>query len=281
MNYSKAKFKDYLLLIPGIGFILAIIIVVILYVLAQSFGLDTINGKSNFTLDNWKTFADKRFFDSLFYSLRVGIISSILSLAFCYPLSMLLQISPARNTMLSLMKVPMFIPMLVGCFLILNLVDYHGLVNFILQWLGITKEPIQMRNDNYAIGVIVLEIWKNVPMQMMIVFSALQGIRVDVKEAARNLGCKGFRMFGEIIFPLTIVNALVAVILTFISAFFDFSVSSTAGPNYPISLAYLLRNTAYTYQQWGRAACIGIVMIAAAIVIIALYSRLAKSVRKY
>lgn len=280
MTTSKAKFTDYLLLLPGIGFIVFFIFILVMYTMAQSVGLFTISGDTHFTLAYWEKFMDRRFFDSLFYSLKVGLISSVLALCIAYPLSMMLQITYARNTMFSLIKVPMFIPALVGCFLMLNLIDYNGLVNYVLLHLHIISEPLRMRNDPHAISVVALELWKAMPGQIIILYAALQGIRSDIKEAARNLGCKGFGMFKEIIFPLTIVNALVAAILTFIGAFFDFSVSYTAGPIYPISLSYLMRKTAYDEARWGEAACIGVVMILVAVLIVYAYSKLTQLVRK-
>jgi len=264
----------YFLLIPGIGYILFFIVAVSFMVLRQSFGED------NFTTEYWRILLDQQFRDAFFFSLRIGILSSMLSIAICYPLALALQKSPGRKTLLSIIKLPIFVPGLVGSFLIMNLIDYHGLLNYFLMWIGITSTPLRLRNDTAGIGVIAIHIWRFVPFQMLIMYSAIEGIRSDIKDAARNLGANGLGVFRHIILPLTIPSALVAVILTFVRTFNDFAIASTAGPLYPMALAELMHVQAHMFREWGHAAVIGTSMIIFAILFVVLYTVLSKQIQK-
>ena len=51
------------------------------------------------------------------------------------------------------------------------------------------------------------------------------------------------------------------MVLVFILTFGDYAITKVAGPVYPSSLSVLMYTKAFTLQQWGAAACIGVVII--------------------
>ena len=277
----KKKFEwGYLLLIPGIGYIVFFICIVSYLVFMQSIGFHNPIGEDGFTTAHWGMFTSQIFRDSLFFSLRIGILSSLVSIVLCYPLALALQKSPGRKALLSIIKLPLFVPGLVGSFLIINIIDYHGLLNQLLMWLNIIESPLRLRNDSAGIGVLAIHIWKFVPFQMIIMYSAIEGIRSDIRDAARNLGANGFGVLRHIIIPLTIPSALVAVILVFIRTFNDFAIASTAGPIYPLSLAELMHMQAHTFHDWGATAVVGVSMIFFAVLFVTFYTILSKQIER-
>lgn len=278
---KKRKFEwGYLLLIPGIGYIVFFIAMSTHVMVMQSLGYYNYTGVSEFSLKFWNEVFEQGFWDSLLFSLKIGIGSSMISIIICYPLALLLQKTPGKKILLSIIQTPLFIPALVGSFLIINIIDYHGIVNELLVFLRIIEEPLRLRNDDYGIGVLVIQVWKNVPFQMIIMFSAIEGIRKDVMDAARNLGANTFSVLRHIIFPLSLPSALVAVILVFIRTFNDFAISNTAGPLYPTSLANLMHKKAYMFNEWNTSACIGVMMMVTSIVFVSIYTAIAKKLEK-
>lgn len=278
---KKKKFEwGYLCLIPGLGYLAFFILMSFVTMVGQSFGYMNYTGTSEFTMNFWNSFGDKMFVDSLLFTIKVAVFSSIISIIICYPLAMLLQKTGGKKWLISLIKMPLFIPALVGSFLIINLIDYHGLINQFLLAIGMISEPLRMRNDQWGIGVIAIQVWKNVPFQMIIMYSALEAIRKDVKDAARNLGAGPIALFKNIILPLTLPSAMVAVILVFVKVFNDFAVSSTAGPTYPYSLANLMYTKAYMFQEWNVSACIGVVMMITSVVFVTIYTIVGKKLEK-
>jgi putative spermidine/putrescine transport system permease protein len=268
------------MLLPGLGLIVAIVALVLGLTVLQSLGLLNPTGQSRLSLRFWAEVFDRRFIDCLAYSAYIGIASSLGSIVLCYPLALALSRPfPGKAIIMPLIRVPLFVPALVATFLIMNVMDYHGLINYALMKVGAIAEPLRMRNDRYAVGVVAIQLWKNVPFQLVIMSSALEGIREDVKDAARNLGAGPLRLFGEIVLPLTAPSALVAIILVFIGAFSDFAVSKAAGPLYPMTLSALMHTSAYEFQEWNSAACLGVIMIGATMLFVAAYSRIASLVK--
>ena len=270
----------YVMLLPGVGFIVLFLGSSIFLTVAQSFGLFSITGNSRFTFDNWKVISAQESLDSVFFSLKMGILSSIGTVLFTFPVALFLRKGGAGKGFLgSLIKIPLFIPALVAAFLIVNLISYHGIVNELLMKLGVLKEPLRMLNDKFGWGVIVIQIWKNLPFVLLILMASLASVRDDTVDAARNLGAGMWQVLFKIYIPLTMPGILVSMILMFIKAFGDFPITSIAGPPYPSSIAFRMHATATLYQEWDQAAVLGVIIIGSALFVIWAYSRLAELVK--
>jgi len=269
---------DVLMLFPGVGFILLFIGSSIFMTLVQSFGLFSITGKSVFTLENWKAILQTReSMDSLFFSLKMGLLSSIGTVVVAFPIALFFRKGGTGKGILgSIIKVPLFIPALVAAFLILNLISYHGLVNTALMRLNLINEPLRMLNDKFGWGVVFIQIWKNLPFVLLIVMASLASIRDDTIDAAKNLGAGYWSVFFRIYVPLSMPGILVSMILMFIKAFGDFPICSVAGPIYPSSMAQRMQIMATIYQEWDQAAVLGVIIIVTAFIVIWAYSRFAE-----
>ncbi len=272
---------DVLMLFPGVGFILLFIGSSIFLTLVQSFGLFSITGKSVFTLENWKTILQtKESMDSLFFSLKMGLLSSVGTVVVAFPMALFFRKGgTGKGIMGSIIKVPLFIPALVAAFLILNLISYHGLVNTTLMGLNLIDEPLRMLNDKFGWGVVFIQIWKNLPFVLLIVMASLASIRDDTIDAAKNLGAGYWSILFRMYVPLAMPGILVSMILMFIKAFGDFPIVSVAGPIYPSSMAGRMHIMATIYQEWDQAAVLGVIIIVTAFIVIWAYSRLAEFVK--
>lgn len=278
---KKKKFEwGYLLLAIGIGYIVLMLCVAIYTMIAQSFGLYNYLGESRFTLDFWKGVFNKRFWDSAALSFRVAVLSSLIAMLITYPLAVYLQKQKFGKSIFAIIRIPYFIPALVAAFLIVNVIDYHGIINVILVGLGIVKEPLALRNDDNAIGLIIIQVWKNIPFEMIIMYSAIESIRKDVIDAARNLGANRLRVLTRVIIPITIPSAFMAIIMVFIGIFNDFAISSIAGPLYPTTLAGLMKAYAFSYYDWNTAACVGVMTLVFTILCVFGYTKLQKFIER-
>ena len=270
----------YLMLVPGVGFILFFITTAVLVTVARSFGLFSITGTSIFTLKNWKIVTDREVLDSVGFSLKMGVLSSIGTVLVAFPVALFFRKAGSGKRLLgSLMKIPLFIPALVASFLIVNLISYHGIVNETLVWLRVLKEPLRMLNDPFGWGVVFIQVWKNLPFVLLILSASLAGIHDDTVDAARNLGAGTWAVALRIYVPLSMSGILVAMILMFIKAFGDFPITSVAGPIYPSSIAFRMYATATMFQEWDQSSVLGVIIIVTALFVVWAYSRLAEFVK--
>jgi putative spermidine/putrescine transport system permease protein len=270
----------YLMLVPGVGFILFFITTAVLVTVARSFGLFSITGTSIFTLKNWAVVGTREVLDSVGFSLKMGILSSVGTVLVAFPVALFFRKAGSGKRLLgSIIKIPLFIPALVASFLIVNLISYHGIVNETLVWLHVLKEPLRMLNDPFGWGVVFIQVWKNLPFVLLILSASLAGIHDDTVDAARNLGAGTWAVALRIYVPLSMSGILVAMILMFIKAFGDFPITSVAGPIYPSSIAFRMYTTATMFQEWDQSSVLGVIIIATALVVVWAYSRLAEFVK--
>jgi putative spermidine/putrescine transport system permease protein len=282
MNPSQLRWPALLLLvIPGAGFIFCFLAAAIAMTFLQSIGLYSLTGESRLTGEYWLSLFDKGVVDSFLFSLKVGLGSAFGTLIFAYPLALFLrQRRFGTRTIGSIVKIPLFVPALVAAFLILNVLAFNGILNSVLMELGLIDRPFRMLNDKFGWNVLVIQVWKNLPFQLLILTSVLQTIQKDIEDAARNLGANPLRVVLHVTLPLSIPGILIAVVLVFILTFGDFAITRVAGPVYPNSLSVLMYTKAFTLQQWGIAACIGVVIVATSLLFVAVYARTARALQE-
>lgn len=256
----------WLLMLSGLGTILLLMGSTFYVVIVQSLGWFNLEGDSHFSLEYWRNMLQDEVLQSaLFYSVKVSLLGAFGSVIFAYPLALWLRKPMAgKEGIIAVLRAPMFIPGLVAAFLFVNIVAYHGIINELLLALGIISEPLRMQNDDFGWGVVILQIWKNLPFALILVGGAVNAIRNDVLDAASNLGASRWRSFTSVVVPLTLPAVQVTLILVFIGALGDFAFFSVAGPRNTYSLARLMQATAMEYGEWNNAAVIAVIIMVTA-----------------
>ncbi|EAQ9999689.1 ABC transporter permease [Salmonella enterica subsp. diarizonae] len=256
----------WLLMLSGLGTILLLMGSTFYVVIVQSLGWFNLEGDSHFSLEYWRNMLQDEVLQSaLLYSLKVSLLGAFGSVIFAYPLALWLRKPMAgKEGIIAVLRAPMFIPGLVAAFLFVNIVAYHGIINELLLALGIISEPLRMQNDDFGWGVVILQIWKNLPFALILVGGAVNAIRNDVLDAASNLGASRWRSFTGVVVPLTLPAVQVTLILVFIGALGDFAFFSVAGPRNTYSLARLMQATAMEYGEWNNAAVIAVIIMVTA-----------------
>jgi putative spermidine/putrescine transport system permease protein len=271
MPSAQARWKRTgmiaLLLLPGLGLILVLVGTVISMALAQSVGYFNFSGSSGFSLAFWhKQLAAPLLRLATLYSLKIALVSALLSVALAYPIALWLRKPFAGSSILSaLLKAPMMVPGLVAAFLFVNVIAFHGFLNEALLWLGIIDKPLRLQNDRYGIGVMFLQVWKNMPFALLLLSGAVRSIHDDLLDAARDLGAGAWSRFQKIVLPLTLKAMQAALVIIFIGAAGDYSFQVVAGPTSVSSLAQYMTMVQRDFGQWNEAAVVAVVLMAVAL----------------
>ena len=263
MKGWKNELTAWLLMLSGLGTILFLMGSTFYVVLAQSFGFFSLSGNNHVSLDFWgQMLRDEVLLNSLAYSVKVSVLGSVGSILFSYPLALWLrQPMMFKEGIIAVLRAPMFVPGLVAAFLFVNIIAYHGIINELLLYAGIIDQPLRMQNDDFGWGVVILQIWKNLPFALILVGGAVNAIRTDILDAANNLGANRWRRFRDVVFPITLPAVQVSLILIFIGALGDFAFFSVAGPRNTYALARLMQAMAMEYGEWNNAAVIAVIIM--------------------
>lgn len=258
--------KAYLLLMPGLLPIVAFMSMVVGMAVSQSIGFFNFAGNDHFSLEFWEQMlAQDQFWRVFFYSARIAVLSSILSVVLAYPVALWLRRPFKGSDLISAMiKAPILVHGLVAAFLFVNFISFQGFLNVALVNLGIIARPIRMQNDPYAIGVVILQIWKNMPFAFLIIIGSVQSIGDDILDAARDLGAGRFARLRRIILPLTLRSLQAALVLIFIGAAGDYSFQAVAGPTNINSMAQFMHRVQVdnAANGWNEAAVVAVMLMA-------------------
>ncbi|MDR0436222.1 MAG: sugar ABC transporter permease [Propionibacteriaceae bacterium] len=144
------------------------------------------------------------------------------------------------------------------------MLQLDGGINGFLAMLGIDG-PNWLRNGPTAmIAVIVVQVFKNVGLNMILFLAALQGVPQELYEAAQIDRAGPWRQFRSITVPMISPTLLLVTIITVIGSlevFAQISVLTKGGPGTATNvLVYFLYQQGFQYHKFGYASAIGVVL---------------------
>ncbi|WP_211368168.1 carbohydrate ABC transporter permease [Microbacterium rhizomatis] len=108
----------------------------------------------------------------------------------------------------------------------------YGLLNAFLGLIGLPSTVPWLVNPQTAlIAVIIANIWVGIPFHMMLLYAGLQGVPVQLYEAAQLDGANAWQRFWRITVPMMRPVIVIALLLGFVHTFkvFDLIYVMTAG----------------------------------------------------
>jgi putative spermidine/putrescine transport system permease protein len=277
MNARGHRLEIALLMLPAVGFVALFLSAVLAMTVMQSIGFFSFSSRTNIDLSSWIGAMTGQTWDSFFYSVKIAAASSFGSLLIAYPLALYLRRQfVGRSFLNAIIRVPLFVPALVAAFLVLNVLSFHGILNEGLMRLGIIGEPLRLTHDDWGMGVVLIQIWKNLPFLALILAAVLANIPADLEAAARNLGAGPFDVFRHVLLPLSIPGVQTGVTLVFIGVLGDYAINAIAGPLYPSSLSIRMYLLGRSFGEWGQAAVIAVIIMVSSLLFAWLFAVLAR-----
>jgi multiple sugar transport system permease protein len=144
------------------------------------------------------------------------------------------------------------------------LLQANGGINGILKVIGI-EGPNWLRAPPTAmLSVIVVQVFKNVGLNMVLFLAALQGVPRDLYEAAEIDGANRLTQFRAITLPLISPTVLLTLIITIVGSlqvFAQIAVLTQGGPGMSTTvLVYYLYQQAFQFHRFGYGATISILL---------------------
>lgn len=132
----------------------------------------------------------------------------------------------------------------------------NGLLSFGPNWL---------RSGGTAlVSVVVVQVFKNVGLNMVLFLAALQGVPQELYEAARTDGANRWTIFRRITLPLISPTILLTSIITVVGSlqvFAQISVLTQGGPgNSTTVLVYYLYQQAFQFHAFGYGATLSVLL---------------------
>ncbi len=273
----KRSLNLWLLLAPGVGFLLLFFGSPLLLAVLGGFGLDDIgSGEIKFTLEHYRAMlTDRIYLNGLGFTLYLSLASTLLSLLIALPVTALLQRSfPGQRLFNALYKVPLIVPGVVAAFLVLTLADRGGLLPRAFERIGLGFP--QLVRDRWALGVLIGMAWKSVPFMVLVIGGSMAAVPRDVLAASRTLGANFWQNFLRVQVPLALPGITAASLLVFIGATGAYAIPNLIGPVYPLPISVHMYENAFERNQWGLVAAMGTVLSLTSSLVLLAYYRLTR-----
>jgi len=200
--------------------VLAFLLLFFVLPVARVFVTAFLDGDGSPTLGHLMTFfAQGLMRESFFNSLYVALMSALFAALIAVPLAYFTVRFEFRGAILiqTLGVLPLIMPPFVGAVAMQLMFGRSGSLNLLLnQYFGFTLPIMEGLN-----GVIFVEAIHYFPFILMNLTVALRNIDGAMEEAALNLGCRGWRLFWRVIFPLAAPGFVAGASLVFVKVFDD------------------------------------------------------------
>lgn len=272
--FRSPRAIPYLLLLPGILVILAVVLVPLLVSFWTSFtGYNLTKPATLFQfvgLRNYQRLLGNEDFWWAFLRTIVFITIALnLEMVLGLGLAILVnKITWGQRTLRTIMMFPMmFSPILVGFQFKYLFNDAVGLVNNALFDLGIIRTPIPWLVDGTLanFSIIFAEIWMSTSVFAILLLAGLMALPKEPIEAARVDGCNAWQVFRHITLPFLMPFVYIAMTIRSLDvarAYDMVRIMTNGGPAGRTELLWtLMTRVGYNNSQMGMANAMGYVSI--------------------
>ena len=184
-----------------------------------------------FTLVQFQSFFSQKYYvKSIFNSLKVSVLATLLSLAIGVPLAYFYQMYELKGkTLLQILVIlcSMSAPF-IGAYSWIMLLGRSGVITKFIE----SIIPIRMPSIYGFNGILLVLSLQLFPLVFLYVSGALKNIDNSLLEASENMGCSGAHRFFKIVVPLCMPTIIAASLMVFMRAFADFGTPLLIGEGY-------------------------------------------------
>ena len=160
-------------------------------------------------------------------SILYSLISAFICLLLGYPVAYYIAHCRAttQKILYMLVMLPMCMSFLLRTLAWVGLLQDMGIINNILVALGFER----LRMIRTPGAVILGMVYNYLPYMILPLYSTIVKIDHRLVEAAEDLGCNTFQVFGKVIFPLSMPGIVSGVTMVFVPAVSTFYISQKLG----------------------------------------------------
>ncbi|MDR4170386.1 spermidine/putrescine ABC transporter permease PotB [Bacillus nitratireducens] len=274
--------KGKLLALPTVVWLLLFFLVPLVFVLGFAFMQRGAYGtvEMQFTLDNIVRVFDPLYMGTLWETVKIAVITTVICLLIGYPFAYTITIVDRkyRSILLLLATIPFWINFLVRSYAWIVILRSQGLVNTLLLKLGIISEPLNLLYNTPS--VILGMVYSLLPFMILPVYAAIEQLDKLKLEAAYDLGATPVKAFWNVTVPMTMSGIVTGSILVFVSSIGMFVVSDVMGGSKVALIGNVIQNQFLGSRDWPFGSALSMIVVLFSILLIYLYYRATK-VYKY
>lgn len=221
-----------------------------------------------FTFENYSRLWDPLYGAILWRSFWIAAVATAFCLIIAFPLALFIARSgPKKNLYLSMVILPFWTSFLIRTYAWMFLLRDTGLINTVLQSLGLIHDPLPMLYNNGA--VILGLVYGFLPFMVLPLYATLERMDPSLAEASADLGARPFQTFWRVTLPLCAPGIRAGSILVFVPCLGTYITSDLLGGSKTILIGNLVQNQFTSARDWpfGAAASVALMTLAMALLL--------------
>ena len=215
------------------------------------------------------------FHDALWSTLRIGLVTTIVSLLIGYPLAhWMARIQSRLANMLLMMAViaPLLTGIVVRTFAWMTILQDKGVINTTLMSWGLISKPLPLMYNEFGTVVALVHIY--VPFMVLTLAGVIGRIDERLEQAARSLGAGRLRAFVEVTLPLSLPGILAGSLLVFALSISAYVTPSLMGGTDVLTLPMLIAQQVGTSFNPNFAGALGMILLIVCFAIVIAYNKI-------
>ena len=251
----ERKHRALLLALPTVLTLLFFFVAPMVYILVHTLHE---NGLSDFV----DFFGDPFYRNILWVTLRGSLVSTVISLVLGSPTAFYMARTKSRmkQVMMIVILFPFLVSAVVRSYGWMVILGTNGLLNQLLQSLGLISAPLKILNTETA--VIIGMIHLLVPYMVLSLVGVLQSIDPNVEYAAYSLGASPLQTFSKVVFPLSLPGIISGCVLVFTMSMTSYVTPKLLGGSKFRMMATMVVQEINVNFDWGAASAISYILLA-------------------
>ncbi len=207
-------------------------------------------------------------------TLWISAVVTLVCLLLGYPVAYYIaQQAPSRaGLLLFLVLLPFWTSLLVRTVAWVVLLQREGILNNLFLSLGLVTEPVRMIFNRFAVYVAMVHVL--LPFMVLPLYAVMKGISPSYLRAASSLGARPSTAFRRVYLPQTLPGVGAGCLIVFIQALGYYITPALVGGADDQMISYFIAFYASKTVNWGMAAALSIMLLAATVALYAVYNRL-------
>lgn len=260
---SKKRLSGLFLILPGVGWLTAFMIVPCLIVFVFSFFERGVYGGIDytFTLENFSRSVEPIYRSIFLKSALIAGLATGIAVLLAYPAAYAISLArKERQTgYLFLVMLPFWSNYLIRTYAWIVLLNREGLINKGLIGAGVISEPLPILYNTFA--VVTGLVYNYLPFVILAIYASLQRLDPAVKEASEDLGAPSWRTFLRVTLPLTLPGVAAGAVFVFVLSIGNFITPDLLGGGHIQMVGNLIYDQFLSARDWPFGAALSLALI--------------------
>jgi spermidine/putrescine transport system permease protein len=270
-----SKIEKYLTIGSPAGWLAIFFVVPLIIIFVYSFFERGVYGEIvyTFTFDNYLRSIDPIYALTLWRSVYISVLTTIICLILGYPLALHIsrQSENGKKIMLMLLIVPFWTNFLVRTYAWIFILRTEGLLNTILGGLGLISSPIELLFTETA--VVIGLVYTYLPFMVLPIYVSIEKLDKSLFDACKDLGANSWQSFKKVVLPLTKPGIISGCILVAVPSLGAYITPDLLGGAKNLMVGNLIQIQFLSARDWPFGSALSFIVMAIVLMLLFAYAR--------